>query len=717
MPDEERRTQIAASADVGRARRLTRLAMVDRSDVSRAAAELVASELVTNALLHGGGCAYFEVHPLSDGVRLEVTDENRRAPLVALASTETMTGRGLHLVRRLAARWGVEPASDGKKVWAEILDDPLALGDQSDDDLVSAWAEPLLPADGRERVRVNLGRVPTPLLVAAKAHVDNVVREFALTNTGGGDTASAVAVPAPLVELIKRVVHDFEEARFEMKRQATDAARAGKSHTTLVLELPTDAAETAIEYLKALDEVDGYSRANRVLTLETPPQHRVFRRWYIDELVKQLRAAASGDVRPPVVPFEQRLLEEMDAAERAQGIAEQAARLYDVAVALAKAVTPEEVAAAVLREGVAALGASGGGMLLADDNARLSVPGTVGYDERTVERLRAEPRDAELPAAYALRTGEAVWLETVEQRDDRFPAMAGFEPQTVAMCAVPVATPDEVLGAIRFSFGERRLFDEGEQRFVLALAAETSQALQRAQVADQLQRSLLPAALPEIPAVQLGACYAAAGASVGGDFYDVFSLGDKKWGITMGDVRGRGPRAAALTGLTRYTIRTAARLGLGPSDVLRALNESMIADGDFEEFCTVVFAVLDLDEPGPRLIMANGGHPPVVLLPEGEPTFFPPTGGLVGVLDDAKYAQVEIGLLPGDVLVFYTDGVSEARHNGEEFGDAQLAATLKALRGASAVEVAESLVAAAAEFRTGRVDDDAAVFTIRIVEE
>src|SRR5690349_18219235 len=152
--------------------------MAGRSDVSRAAAELVASELVTNALLHGGGCAYFEVQPLDDGVRLEVTDQNLRAPLVALASTDTMTGRGLHMVRKLAARWGVEPTAEGKKVWAEIVDDPLVLAQQPGDDLVAEWAEPLAPADGRERVRINLGRVPTALLVAAKAHVDNVVREF-----------------------------------------------------------------------------------------------------------------------------------------------------------------------------------------------------------------------------------------------------------------------------------------------------------------------------------------------------------------------------------------------------------------------------------------------------------------------------------------------------------------------------------------------------------
>ncbi|HZQ87468.1 MAG TPA: SpoIIE family protein phosphatase [Acidimicrobiales bacterium] len=709
----DRRVEILANEDVGIARRMAREAMAGRSVVSQAAAELVASELVTNALLHGGGCASFDVQQRDDGIRLEVTDNNHRTPLVALASTETMTGRGLHLVRRLAARWGVEPAGEGKTVWAEIVDDPVTLTEHNDDDLVAQWTESLDPTVEPARVRINLGRVPTALLVAAKAHVDNLVREIALA-TGGEQAGTTAPVPAPLAALFDRVVHGFEEARFEMKRQATDAARAGKSHTTLVLELPLHAADAATEYVRALDEVDGYSRANRLLTLETPPQHRVFRRWYVGEVVKQLRAVARGEERPPVVPFEQRLLDEMDAAEEARHVAERAARLYTVAVALAAAATPEEVAAAVLQEGVAALGASGGGMLLADEAERLTVPGTVGYDEPTVERLRAEDRHAGLPAAYALRTGEAVWLETLEERDERFPALAGFEPQTVAMCAVPVATPEEVLGAIRFSFSDRRLFDEDEQRFVLALAAETSQALQRARVSAQLQRSLLPAAIPDIPGAELGACYSAAGASVGGDFYDVFRLDGDRWGITMGDVRGRGPRAAALTGLTRYTIRTAARLGRSPSEVLVALNEALIAEGDFEEFCSAVFAILDFTEPVPKMCVANGGHPPIAVVRGGEAELQPPTGGLLGVVPGANFDELSVALEPDDLIVFYTDGVSEARSNGDEFGDVRLAETLRSLQSAGAQEAANGLVAAAAAFCTGKADDDAAVFAIRI---
>jgi serine phosphatase RsbU (regulator of sigma subunit) len=415
-----------------------------------------------------------------------------------------------------------------------------------------------------------------------------------------------------------------------------------------------------------------------------------------------------------VVPFEQRLLDEMDAAEHARRAAERAARLYAVAVALAAAATPEEVAAAVLQEGVAALGASGGGVLLATENDRLFVPATVGYDAPVVARLREEAWDAELPAASALRTGEPVWLETIEERDRRFPALAGFEPETIAMCAIPVASADEVLGALRFSFTERRLFDEDEQRFVLALAAETSQALQRAQVSALLQQSLLPAALPEVPGIELGAAYSAAGASVGGDFYDAFSVARNRWGITMGDVRGRGPRAAALTGLARYTIRTAARLGRGPAEVLEVLNAAMAAEGDDEQFCTAVFATVEVSSHGTRLTVANGGHPPVAVIRQGRLSFLAPTGGLLGVVEAATFGVATVGLGPGDALVLYTDGISEARNGAEEFGDARLADFLRQFREAPAQELADGIIEAAQAFRTEAANDDAAAFVLRV---
>lgn len=874
--------------------------MAGRSQASVTAAELVTSELVTNGLLHGDGIESFSVSAVPDGVRIEVSDRNGRSPLMAVSSTDSMTGRGLHLVTRLSSGWGVIPTATGKIVWAEVVDLPVPEVTESAEDLLAVWDDPF-DDEAAERVRVSLGEVPTELLVAAKRHVDNIVREFTLATSGSHSGVSA-PVPLPLAELIDRVVHRFEEARLIMKRQATVAARAGAAHAVLELNLPVEVADSAEEYLHALDEVDTYCRANRLLTLETPPQHRLFRHWYIGEIVKQLRARASGDAPPPVTSFEERLLAEIDEAERARLTADRVARLYTVAVALAAAVTAEDVATAVLEEGVKALGASGGGVLLATGENRLSVPGTVGYDEPVVRRLREEDPAANLPAAHALRTGEEVWLETVEERDARFPGLAGLEPGTVAMCAVPLKTPDGVLGALRFSFTERTLFGDDERRFVCALAAEAAEALQRAnllqrerearqrlehervsleklaavgeamlrrhdldailqvatdaatqvtgaelgaffyntedeggdghllyaccgasrdafasfpmprtvslfgpgfagagnvrfddvttesvfvpepspgtegglavrsylavpvtlsngevvgglffghaepgrfdataermavgvagqtaavienvrsleeraRVAAQLQQSLLPAELPDVPGADLGAAYSAAGADVGGDFYDVFAISPGRWGVAMGDVRGRGTEAAALTALTRYTIRTAALLGLGPADVLDVLNQALIVGSGTEQFCTATFAVLEIDDAGARLIYASGGHPPLAVLRADGVEQHPPTGALLGIVEGALFTEATVDLSGGDGIVFYTDGISEARTNGEEFGDAQMWRTLADLRNATAGAIAEELITAARSFGAAAASDDAAVFVVKL---
>src|SRR5207302_1003133 len=125
--------------------------------------------------------------------------------------------------------------------------------------------------------------------------------------------------------------------------------------------------------------------------------------------------------------------------------------LQRVTAALARARTPEDVASVVVGEGVAALGAVGGGLLVpSSDGEHLAVPGAVGYGQELVGQLRTERMDAPLPAATALRTGEAVWLETVEERDEQFPEMRGFEASAIAVCAVPLIAGDRVIGALRF---------------------------------------------------------------------------------------------------------------------------------------------------------------------------------------------------------------------------------------------------------------------------
>jgi GAF domain-containing protein/anti-sigma regulatory factor (Ser/Thr protein kinase) len=447
-------------------------------------AALVASELITNALLHGGGCQALDVRPTQDGVRIEVRDGNRNPPRVGIHSEVGLTGRGLRLVAALATRWGAEVEDGGKVVWAEVTGEEAAEPPQDEDLLLATWDDDR-PPDGEQRHRVVLGDVPTDLLVEAKTHIEGVIREFTLAVEGARSGLTS-EIPSHLVPLLTAVVEGFAEARAAIKQQALDAVRRGDTVTRLVLDLPADAAEAAERYALALDEVDAYCRARRLLTLETPPQHRVFRHWYVGEVAAQLRAAATGTEPPEPQPFERRLLAELDRVATAQRATDRAARLYTVAAALVSAATPRAVVDVVLNEGVAALGASGGGVLVTGSGDRLTLEGAVGYPDEVARQLRDEPADAELPAADALRTGVPVWLESRADRDARFPQLAALEASTVSLCAVPLEVQGRRLGALRFSFAEPRLFDDDERRFVLALAAETAEALDRAQLQDSL---------------------------------------------------------------------------------------------------------------------------------------------------------------------------------------------------------------------------------------
>lgn len=659
---------------------------------------------------------------------MEVADARPAAPMLGFASNESMTGRGMRMIAHLATL-GVEPRGTGKIVWAELTGatTTTAPAARDEQELLARWADDLeAPAPDRRRFHLVLGEVPTDLLLAAKSHVDNLVREFSLAASGARSGVSAEVVPH-LAALIDVVVNRFAEARDTIKRQALASAVAGRSHTVLELELDEDAADAGEDYLQALDAVDAYCRAARLLTLETPPQHRVFRRWYVEELVAQLRALSRGEPVAPVQPFEKRLIQEMEVVANARRAAERSARLYTVSGALVAADSPETVAEAVLHQGVAALGATGGGILMSAGPGRLFVPGTVGYDETVVARLRAESRDAELPAAAALRTGEPVWIESRAERDARFPELLDLEPATVSVCAVPLQIKDRLLGALRFSFNEPRLFDEDERRFVLALAAQAAQALGRSQLqqarveaSTRLQRSLLPPTLPTLPGLESAAVYHpfGDGMEVGGDFYDLWSIRDGSYGLAIGDVVGTGPEAAATTALVRYSLRALTLHRMDPATTLRELNEALasaLAGSDGEEtFCTAIIGALKIDRSRAELTLASGGHPyPFVRRADGALEEVVLGGSLLGPLPELDVALSRITLDPGDRLVLVTDGVLEARSPDRRmFGTEGLRTVLSAESG-TARHTADAIEAAVVAHVQGELVDDLAVLVIK----
>ncbi|MGI8685523.1 MAG: PP2C family protein-serine/threonine phosphatase [Acidimicrobiales bacterium] len=235
-------------------------------------------------------------------------------------------------------------------------------------------------------------------------------------------------------------------------------------------------------------------------------------------------------------------------------------------------------------------------------------------------------------------------------------------------------------------------------------------------IARTLQDSLLPPALPGLPGLELASRYhpAGDGSEVGGDFYDVFQNGRDDWGIVLGDVCGKGAAAAAVTALVRYTIRATAIRRRRPGTILQMLNEAVHRQYP-ELFCTVLYSRLRRHSAGWWLTVASGGHPPCLLVrPSGEVIELGEPGILVGPFPSATFPEVVHEVLPGDVVVFYTDGVSEARGPGRTFyGEQRLKDLVCSLAGQPAVTIAAQVEASVLSFQGGLASDDLAVLVVR----
>jgi len=239
-----------------------------------------------------------------------------------------------------------------------------------------------------------------------------------------------------------------------------------------------------------------------------------------------------------------------------------------------------------------------------------------------------------------------------------------------------------------------------------------------ADLASTLQRSLLPPALPVVPGVEVAALYhpAGEGFEVGGDFYDLFETGKDDWHLVVGDVEGKGPEAAAVTALARYTLRAAAIRNRKPSVILAMLNHAVLRDGG-DRHCTVSYARLRPGRNGHvRLSAVSGGHPlPLRVRPGGAVEPIGVYGPLLGFLDDVKFTEVRADLAPGELVVFYTDGVTEARDGRIQFGEERLTELVGRLSGATPDTVVSNVGQAILDFQGGQAADDFCVVAIQPV--
>lgn len=264
-----------------------------------------------------------------------------------------------------------------------------------------------------------------------------------------------------------------------------------------------------------------------------------------------------------------------------------------------------------------------------------------------------------------------------------------------------------------FDASHRRRYEEELRRE--KQRAEASEARATA-LARTLQQTLIPPHLPTIEGLELGAEYRPAGDGneVGGDFYDIFRAGDQEWVVVIGDVCGKGAEAAVVTALARYTLRAAAVEDASPAHALELLNAALNR-ADTERFCTATVLRVRPERDGCRLTSCAAGHPlPLRVERSGHVAEVGRSGSLLGVFDRVHLAESTLRLVPGEVVVVYTDGVSEARAvGGGFFGESRLRASLAASAG-SARDLPSRLLCEVLEFQGGRPRDDIAIVAVGV---
>jgi PAS domain S-box-containing protein len=415
-----------------------------------------------------------------------------------------------------------------------------------------------------------------------------------------------------------------------------------------------------------------------------------------------------------------RTLPQLERA-RAEESLRETARLSRALVAIdalvLSSLRPEEIVEAALREGAQAIGAETAGLNLHDDaERRFRVAYVYNYPADRVGILIPDADDTH--GVLAMRTGQAVAIDDTRTDPRVVPElMAAWRIKSV-VCA-PLSVGGRAIGVAYYSYhATAHRFSAPETDFVARLASLLSAALQNAaayeeqrDLATALQENLLHP-LPQVAGLEIGVASATASEAelVGGDFCDVFVLRDGRVAIAVGDVAGKGVRAAGMTETVRAKIRAFATIEPSPDFVLAKTNELLLLLDPDQPHVTVFLGLLD-----PRtghLTYASAGHPPPVHLSHAgralDITYGPPLGTFA-----SAYTAAQTTLTGDDYLVLYTDGVTEARRDGVMYGEERLVETVVGLHGQPAQELADGLLRNVAAFAS-RLADDIQIVALRL---
>jgi serine phosphatase RsbU (regulator of sigma subunit)/PAS domain-containing protein len=293
-----------------------------------------------------------------------------------------------------------------------------------------------------------------------------------------------------------------------------------------------------------------------------------------------------------------------------------------------------------------------------------------------------------------------------------------------SVLSVPLADGNDHYGVLtlarqasegHFEIADLALVEElGEQ---LALAIRVDHMFRRnSEIADTLQASLLPRTLPDIPGADIAAVYLSAteGADIGADFYDVYPAGSG-WGLSVGDVRGKGEEAAAITAAARHAIRVLAHDGATPAAVLAAANGILLSQQLDGGFVTTSLAHLHPGDAGFTVALGSAGHPaPVIIRSDGQVQSVGGGGLPLGLFADAEPGVHDASLAAGDVLFLYTDGITQARSGDRTYFSERLHDELARLAGRHPDDIVSAIRTALLDFTGRRLADDIAMVVLRV---
>lgn len=631
---------------------------------------LLASELCENALLHAGTEFDLALTITDDDVLISVTDHGSGPLELHLAQPRprfgraASHGRGLRLVERLATAWGTRHEhGGGHQIWFS-----LARGQHPEGE----------PAGE-----------PGPLQPLPEWPDTEQVRQLLYVPAGLG---TRLDMPVLVTELVRRLREALRAEGVSVDIDHGD----GSGVSTLAVDGKDPSAQPGVPYLETgLPLTSPLRGALRIL-----PGPGAGASTEIAELTAQRVALA----------VEKDWLRHADLRRRAW-----MAYLADASELFGQSMELAMVVALVPQVVVPRLGRWSAVYLL-DDTGRFALSALTHADDDVIPELRAA-LEPEPPAELGRQLREIPAGST---------APAWFNEPTDGI-AVSLTARGRAIGVLLVGRPAQRAHTTEDVALIGDIARRASLAVDNAKTtaahvatSQALQQALLPRALPREPGVEFAAEYlpASAGSDVGGDFYDVLTLGPTRWLASIGDVCGKGARAAARTGTVRDVLRVLIREGRSLTGAIELLNEVMMEAADPSQFSTLAAALISRpppeEPPGLAVELVLAGHPrPVLLRADGTATLIGEYGTAVGLISRLSLVSAEYRLRPGDTLLTYTDGVTERRRGREEFGPERLLAAVSAAAGAAPQQLIGSVRAAVEAYSNGRSRDDIALLAIR----